>query len=210
MEKDEILENEEVEEKLDRQETVKRETNETKISVTLNLDGKGHSNIDTGIGFFDHMLTLMAKHGFMDLDVVANGDLDVDSHHTIEDIGIVLGQCFKEAIGDKAGITRYGTAYVPMDESLAFVSLDISNRPYLVYNCELTVEKLGGMESEMVEEFIRAFAFNAGITLHVNLLYGSNNHHMVEAIFKALGKSLHIASTVDDSINGVMSTKGII
>lgn len=205
MEKEEILEKEE---KLDREAKVNRDTNETKVSVTLNLDGKGHSNIDTGIGFLDHMLILMSKHGLMDLDVVASGDLDVDSHHTIEDIGIVLGQCFKEAIGDKVGIARYGTAYVPMDEALAFVSLDISNRPFLVFNCELTVDYLGKMQSEMVEEFLRAFAFNVGITLHINMLYGKNNHHKVEAIFKALGQALNIASTIDESINGVMSTKG--
>jgi imidazoleglycerol-phosphate dehydratase len=207
MEKEEILEKEK---KSNREESVKRDTNETKVSVTLNLDGKGHSNIDTGIGFLDHMLILMTKHGRMDLDVVASGDLDVDSHHTIEDIGIVLGQCFKETIGDKVGIVRYGTAYVPMDEALAFVSLDISNRPFLVFNCELTVEYLGKMQSEMVEEFLRAFAFNAGITLHVNILYGKNNHHMVEAIFKALGQALNTASTIDESISGVMSTKGTI
>jgi imidazoleglycerol-phosphate dehydratase len=207
MEKEDILEKEK---NLHREETVKRDTNETKVSVTLNIDGKGHSNIDTGIGFLDHMLILMTKHGRMDLDVVASGDLDVDSHHTIEDIGIVLGQCFKETIGDKIGIVRYGTAYVPMDEALAFVSLDISNRPFLVFNCDLTVEYLGKMQSEMVEEFLRAFAFNAGITLHVNILYGKNNHHMVEAIFKALGQALNTASTIDESISGVMSTKGTI
>lgn len=187
-----------------------RKTGETDIEVGINLDGEGKYNIDTGVGFFDHMLSLMAKHGIFDLSVKAKGDLNVDSHHTIEDVGIVIGSCIKEALKDKKGIKRYGTAFVPMDEVLATVSLDVSGRPFLVFDAEFTSSILGNYDTEMTEEFFRALAFNAGITLHAKVLYGKNNHHMIEALFKALGRALREAVTVDERIKGVMSTKGCI
>lgn len=187
-----------------------RETKETDIKVEVNLDGEGKCNIDTGIGFFDHMLNLMAVHGGMDLKIKAKGDLYVDCHHTVEDVGITLGSCLKEALGDKVGIKRYGTAYTPMDESLAFVSLDISGRAYLVFDAEFTVDRVGGLDTEMVEEFFRALAFNAGITLHIKIMYGKNNHHKIEGIFKAFGRALKEAMTIDEKIKGVMSTKGVL
>lgn len=187
-----------------------RKTSESEISLSLNLDGEGKSNIDTGIGFLNHMLNLMTKHGFLDLDIKAIGDLEVDAHHTVEDIGIVLGKAFKEALGNKEKIKRYGTCFLTMDESLAFVSLDISGRAFLVYSCEFTVDKVGDMDTELVEEFLRAFAFNSEITLHTKILYGKNNHHMIEAIFKALGRAIKEAVSIDEKIEGVMSTKGII
>ncbi|KEH97087.1 imidazoleglycerol-phosphate dehydratase HisB [Clostridium massiliodielmoense] len=187
-----------------------RKTSETEVCLCLNLDGEGKYNIDTGVGFLDHMLNLMTKHGFLDLDIKANGDLEVDAHHTVEDIGIVFGKAFKEALGNKEKIKRYGTCFLPMDESLAFVSIDISGRPFLVYNCEFTVDKVGCMDTELVEEFLRAFAFNAEITLHTKILYGKNNHHMIEAIFKALGRTIREAVSIDEKVRGVMSTKGII
>lgn len=187
-----------------------RETKETDIKVEVNLDGEGKCNIDTGIGFFDHMLNLMAVHGGMDLKVKAEGDLNVDCHHTVEDVGITLGTCLKEALGDKVSIKRYGTAYTPMDESLAFVSLDISGRAYLVFDGEFTVDRVGDLDTEMVEEFFRALAFNAGITVHIKIMYGKNNHHKIEAIFKAFGRALKEAMTIDEKIKGVMSTKGVL
>lgn len=187
-----------------------RETKETDINVEVNIDGEGKCNIDTGIGFFDHMLNLMAVHGGMDLKIKAKGDLYVDCHHTVEDVGITLGSCLKEALGDKVGIKRYGTAYTPMDESLAFVSLDISGRSYLVFDAEFTVDRVGGLDTEMVEEFFRALAFNAGITLHIKIMYGKNNHHKIEGIFKAFGRALKEAMTIDEKIKGVMSTKGVL
>lgn len=185
-----------------------RKTMETDIHVALNLDGSGKSEISSGIGFLDHMLTLFAKHGFMDLDVKATGDLDVDCHHTAEDIGIVLGQALKEALGDKKSIKRYGTCYVPMDETLALVSLDLSGRPFLVFDCGFTSERIGTMDTEMFEEFFRAVAFNSGMTLHIKVLYGNNNHHLAEAVFKAFGRALDEATATDPRIQGVMSTKG--
>ncbi|MDP4089683.1 MAG: imidazoleglycerol-phosphate dehydratase HisB [Bacillota bacterium] len=187
-----------------------RGTKETSIKAGINLDGEGNCSVDTGIGFFDHMLNLMGAHGMLDLIINAKGDLNVDCHHTVEDIGIVIGSCLKDALGDKKGIVRYGTAYVPMDETLVLVSLDISGRPYLVFDAEFTVDKLGGFDTEMVEEFFRALAFNAGITLHIKVMYGKNNHHMVEGIFKAFGRALREAVTIDDKIKGVMSTKGML
>lgn len=188
---------------------IERNTNETKISLSMNLDGEGKSSIDTGVGFFDHMLNLFAFHGKIDLEVKAKGDLYVCDHHTIEDIGIAMGQAFKEAIGDKNGINRYGTFYIPMDETLALASLDISNRPYLVFDCDFNREKVGEMATEMVVEFFRAFAFNAGITLHLKVLYGENDHHKIEALFKAFGRALKEAKTVKDE-NGMPSTKGTL
>ena len=191
----------------DRHASIKRETNETSIELEINLDGKVSSEINTGIGFFDHMLNLFAFHSKIDLKVIAKGDLNVCDHHTIEDVGITLGQAFKEAIGDKNGINRYGTFYVPMDETLALVSLDISNRPFVVFDCDLKREMVGEMATEMVVEFFRAFAFNAGITLHLKVLYGENDHHKIEALFKAFGRALKEAKYVDKE-NGLPSTKG--
>lgn len=195
---------------MSREAAVKRETAETKIALNLNLDGTGKSLLDSGIGFFDHMLNLMTVHGLMDLELRCDGDLEVDGHHSVEDIGIALGDAFKEAIGDKKGICRYGTFYLPMDEALAFVSLDISGRPFLVYDGGEMAPMVGGFDTELVEEFLRAFAVHAGITLHVKVLYGNNTHHKIEAIFKALGHALRIAVNHDPKVTGVPSTKGML
>ena len=193
-----------------------RETRETKVDVEINLDGtvenrsNAENQIDTGIGFFDHMLNLFAAHGNFDLAVTCAGDLEVDGHHSVEDIGICLGAAIKKALGDKCGINRYGTFFLPMDETLAFVSLDISGRPFFV--CELgeMAPMIGSFDTELVEEFLRAFAFNAGITLHAKILYGKNSHHKVEGIFKALGHALRIAVDINEKVHGVPSTKGVI
>ena len=189
---------------------VNRATNETQVDVEINLDGSGSASIDSGVGFFNHMLNLFAAHGQFDLQVHCAGDLDVDGHHSIEDIGITLGAALKEALGDKRGIARYGTFFLPMDESLALVSLDISGRPFLVYDVGELASMIGAFDTELLEEFLRAFAFNAGITLHVKVLYGKNSHHKVEAIFKALGHALRAAVTFDKKIRGVLSTKGTL
>lgn len=189
---------------------VTRKTKETEIEVTINLDGTGESNIDTGIGFLNHMLTLLSKHSQIDMDINADGDLDVDGHHTVEDIGIVLGEALEKALGSKEGIKRYGQSFVPMDESLASVIIDISGRPYLVFQGEFTSERLGEFDTELTEEFFRAFAVNSGTTLHASVIYGKNNHHMIEALFKGLGRSLREAVTIDPDIHGVMSTKGTL
>lgn len=187
---------------------VNRKTNETDIYLEIDIDGTGKTDISTGIGFLDHMLNLMMFHGKMDLNLKCDGDLDIDDHHTVEDIGISLGQAFKEAIGDRRGIRRYGSFSIPMDEALATVNLDISNRPFLVYNMELKREMLGDIATENFQEFLRAFAFNAGITLHINLLYGENDHHKIEAVFKALGRALNEASEV---VGGeIPSSKGVL
>ena len=185
-----------------------RKTGETNIRVALNLDGNGESKVNTGIGFLDHMLILFARHGFFDLEANAIGDLQVDSHHTVEDVGIVLGNAIKEALGDKAGIKRYGNARVPMDEALAQVDLDISGRAFLVFNAKFVSERLGDIQCQMFEEFFRAVAFNAGITLHIQVPYGSNDHHIAEAIFKAFAKALDMATGFDRRVQGVLSTKG--
>lgn len=185
-----------------------RTTNETRVDVEINLDGSGSAQIDSGVGFFNHMLNLFAVHGQFDLKVICAGDLEVDGHHSIEDIGITLGTALKEALGDKRGIARYGTFFLPMDESLALVSLDISGRPFLVCDVGELAPMIGDFDTELVEEFFRAFAFNAGITLHVKVLYGKNSHHKVEAIFKALGHALRQAVTFDEKIRGVLSSKG--
>lgn len=190
--------------------TKARKTYETKIEVTVMLDDPNRVEIDTGIGFFDHMLTLFARHGRFSLIVKADGDLEVDGHHTVEDIGIVIGQLIKEALGDKKQINRYGTAYVPMDEALGFVSLDISGRPYLVFEAEELAEKVGSFDTELVREFLQSFSTHAGITLHARVLYGINTHHKIEAIFKALGRSLGEAIKINPEIEGVNSTKGLI
>lgn len=187
---------------------VERNTKETQIKIELNLDG-GEVKVDTGIGFFDHMLTAFGVHGGFGLNVKVTGDLDVDTHHTVEDTGIALGKAFNEALGDMSGINRYGTFYIPMDESLAQASLDISNRPFLVFNAEFAQEKCGDYETCVTEEFWRAFAVNSAITLHINVLYGVNAHHEIEAIFKAVAHALKIAvqRNGDDC---VLSTKGVL
>lgn len=187
-----------------------RKTSETDITLKLNIDGQGIRNIDTGIGFLDHMLDLMAKHGFMDLDVKCIGDTHIDYHHTVEDIAIVLGEAFLEAIGDKASITRYSTIFTPMDEALSMVSLDISGRSYLHFDVTYTRDKVGDFDVELAEEFFRAFAMNAKVTLHMNLNYGVNNHHIIEGLFKGLGRALNSACEKKDSIKGVLSTKGVL
>lgn len=180
------------------------------MKVTLDLDGGGVSDIMTGVGFMDHMLTLMAGHGFMDLTIRAKGDLEVDYHHTLEDVGICLGQVFKKALGDYKGIKRYGQVLLPMDEALAAVAVDISNRPYLVYNVSLAQDTVPEFDFQVIKEFLRAFTQYAGITLHINLSYGENSHHILEAVFKALGRALCEAVTLDARVKGVPSTKGII
>ncbi len=187
-----------------------RETSETKVSVEINLDGGGKNKISTGIGFFDHMLNLFGAHGQFDLSVDCAGDLEVDGHHSVEDIGIALGAAIKSALGDKRGINRYGTFFLPMDESLALVSLDISGRPFLVFDAGELAPTIGTFDTELTEEFLRALAFNAGITLHVKILYGKNSHHKVEAIFKAMGHALRIAVAKDEKVSGVPSTKGVL
>ena len=189
---------------------IERKTAETQISIKLNLDGEGKCDIATGIGFLDHMLTLLAKHSFMDLTVKAKGDLEVDSHHTVEDIGIVLGEALQEALGDKAGIHRYGNCFIPMDETLAQVCLDFSGRPFLVFGAEIPKIKLGNYDTEMTEEFFRAVAMHCGLTLHIRVLYGSNVHHIIEAIFKAFARAVAEAVAVDPRVKGVMSSKGVL
>lgn len=187
---------------------VKRNTKETKINIELNLDG-GEVEISTGIGFFDHMLVAFGVHGGFGLKVNVDGDLDVDNHHTVEDTGIVLGTAFKQALGDMGGIERYGSFSIPMDESLAQVCLDISNRPFLVFNADFSQEKCGDYETCVTEEFWRAFAMNSGITLHINVPYGANAHHQIEAIFKAVAHALKIAVKKNDD-GAVLSTKGVL
>lgn len=189
-----------------------RKTKETAINLTIDLDGNGKQvSVNSGIGFFDHMLNLFAAHGRFDLVLDCDGDIEVDGHHSVEDIGIALGQAVKEALGDKKGITRYASFYLPMDETLALVSLDISGRPFLVYDGTEMAPMIGNYDTELTEEFLRAFAFNAGITLHVKILYGSNSHHKVEAIFKALGHALHDAVKINpETADEIPSTKGLL
>lgn len=193
---------------MNRQSQISRKTNETDISLSYLIDGSGKSEINTGVGFFDHMLDLFTRHGLFDMKVKAVGDLHVDAHHTVEDIGIVLGQAIKEALGDKKSIKRYGVSHVPMDEALAMAAIDLSGRPFLVFDACFTSDMLGGMDTELVEEFFRAVAFNAGVNIHIKVFYGSNNHHISEAIFKAFGRALDEATRIDDRIQGVLSTKG--
>lgn len=190
--------------------TVTRNTKETEIGVTLNLDGSGRCNIDTGIGFFDHMLNGFARHGLFDLEVICNGDLEVDSHHTIEDVGIVLGEAIKRAVGDKKAIKRYGSMILPMDEALVLCAVDLSGRPYLSFDCEYTVPKIGEMDTEMFREFFYALSYSAGINLHIKKISGMNNHHIAEASFKAFAKALDEATMYEPRIEGVWSTKGIL
>ena len=202
--------NKSTEEKKQRCAVIERKTAETQVAVKLNLDGEGKCEIATGIGFLDHMLTLFAKHGFMDLTVKAKGDLDVDSHHTVEDIGIVLGEALKEALGDKAGIHRYGNCFIPMDETLAQACLDFSGRPFLIFDADIPKIKIGNYETEMTEEFFRAIAMNCGLTLHIRVLYGSNVHHIIEAIFKAFARAVAEAVDMDPRVKGIMSSKGVL
>lgn len=195
---------------MDRKACIERKTTETNISLELNIDGKGEALISTSVPFLDHMLNLFARHGLFDLTVKAVGDIDIDAHHTVEDIGIVLGSAFKQALGDKAGIFRYGQAVVPMDETLASVTVDLSGRPYLVYNVELPKIKIGNFDAELGREFFQAFTNQCGLNLHINLMYGENAHHILEACFKGLGRSLDAATQINPRISGVMSTKGVI
>ncbi len=189
---------------------IKRDTFETKITMSIDIDGTGENSISTGIGFFDHMLTHISKHGFMDLDVNAKGDIEVDCHHTIEDVGIVLGKCIAKALGDKKGIKRYGFFILPMDEALILCSMDISGRAYLNFDVTFPTQKCGDMDMEMVEEFFRAVTANAGIDMHIKMLEGKNSHHIAEGVFKAFGKALDMATSYDDRIEGVLSTKGML
>lgn len=193
---------------MSRNATVNRKTKETDISMKLNMDGAGKSNIQTGIGFFDHMLEGFTKHGFFDMDLHINGDLQVDGHHTVEDCGIVLGQAIKEAIGDKAGICRYGYFILPMDEVLVLCAVDLCGRPYLSFDAEFTVERVGDLETELVKEFFYAVSYSAGMNLHIKILSPGNNHHMIEAMFKAFAKALDRAISKDARIEDVLSTKG--
>jgi len=193
-----------------RRAVVSRDTNETKIKIDLNLDGAGIYSIETGIGFFDHMLAQVAKHGFIDIDIQCSGDLQVDTHHTVEDVGIAMGMAFSQALGSKDGISRYGSKHVPMDESLALCALDFSGRPYLSFDAGFTTPRIGDLDVEMIEEFFRAFSVSAGCTLHIKLISGSNNHHIAEAIFKAFGQAIDQAVALDQRIIGPRSTKGVL
>lgn len=193
---------------MERSATITRKTKETDISVTLNLDGSGKGNIETGIGFFDHMLEGFARHGFFDLDMMIKGDLQVDGHHSVEDAGIVLGTAIKEALGDKSGIKRYGSSILPMDDALALCAVDLCGRPYFVFDCEFTVDKVGNLDTELVREFFYAISYSAGMNLHIKMLSGINNHHMIEAVFKAFARALDEATGKDERIKDVLSTKG--
>ena len=187
---------------------IERNTKETKINAKLNLDGSGEGDITTGIGFFDHMLEGFTKHGFFDLTLQVNGDLQVDGHHTVEDTGIVLGQAIKEALGDKAGIKRYGSFLLPMDDALCLCAIDLSGRPYLAFDCTFSTERVGELDTELVREFFYAVSYSAGMNLHLRMLDGTNAHHMIEAMFKAFAKALDEAVSFDERIQGVLSTKG--
>ncbi len=189
---------------------IDRKTNETDINLSLNLDGKGKRSVSTGIGFFDHMLDLLAKHALFDLDIKAIGDTNVDFHHTVEDIGICMGLAVKEALGEKAGIVRFSNVSVPMQESLANIALDISGRSALVFNAKLDSKKIGDFDSELIKEFLEAFTVNAGLNLHVDVPYGENAHHIAEAIFKGIAKALDRATRIDKRTDEVPSTKGVL
>ena len=188
--------------------SISRKTKETEINVSLCIDGCGKSNIDSGVGFFNHMLEGFAKHGFFDLNLSCDGDIEVDCHHTIEDCGIVLGNAIKEAIGDKKGIKRFGSCILPMDESLVLCAVDLSGRPYLVFDGEFSTSTVGDMDSEMVKEFFYAVSYSAGMNLHIKVLNSRNNHHMIEAMFKSFARALDEATTFDSRIKDVLSTKG--
>ncbi|WP_265455347.1 imidazoleglycerol-phosphate dehydratase HisB [Enterococcus sp. HY326] len=193
-----------------RQAEMMRNTNETKIKLALNLDQQEPVSIQTGVGFFDHMLTLFARHSRISLEVTVDGDLEVDSHHTVEDVGIVLGQCLREALGDKAGINRYGSSFVPMDETLGLAVVDLSGRSFLVFDAAFDNPKLGAFDTELTEEFFQALAFNLQMNLHLKILHGKNSHHKIEALFKATGRALREAITNNPDIQGVNSTKGML
>lgn len=193
-----------------RQSSVTRRTQETDIELTLCLDGEGKADVHTGIGFFDHMLSALCRFGLVDLQLTCRGDLHVDAHHTVEDVGLCLGQAIGEALADKRGISRLGHAYVPMDEALAFVALDISGRPFLRFDASFTSPMVGAMDTQLAEEFFRAVAVKAGITLHMQLPYGTNDHHKIEALFKAFGRALRDAAAIDPRVKGVPSTKGVL
>jgi imidazoleglycerol-phosphate dehydratase len=189
--------------------TIKRKTKETDIAVTVDLDGEGSARISTGVGFFDHMLEQVARHSLIDITIAAKGDLHIDQHHTVEDVGIALGQALKQALGDMKGITRYADVHLPMDEAMTRAAIDISGRPYLVWKVTFTRVKIGEMESELFREFFQAFAQNAGITLHIENLYGKNNHHIAETCFKALARALRVAVAIDPRQKSrIPSTKG--
>ncbi len=187
-----------------------RNTKETQIELEINLDGSGASKIDTGIPFFDHMLHGFARHGLFDLQVTVKGDLEVDCHHTVEDTGIVLGQAIADALGDKSGIKRYGSFMLPMDETLALCAIDLSGRPYLKYDADFTTEQIGSLDTEMIREFFYAVSYSAAMNLHLKILDGENNHHMAEALFKAFGKALDVATAEEPRLTGVWSTKGTL
>lgn len=193
-----------------RKANISRKTKETKIKLSLNLDGTGKSSIDTRVGFLDHMLTLLAAHGRFDVELKAEGDLWVDQHHTVEDIGICLGQAFAKALGKRESIRRYGQQSVPMDEALASVVVDLSNRPHLVYNVPKLSERVGEFETQLVHEFFRAFTVNGGVTMHVNAYYGDNSHHLIEAIFKAWARAMRQACEIEPGVDAVPSTKGVL
>ncbi len=190
--------------------TVVRQTKETDIEITINLDGRGEADINTGIGFFDHMLNGFARHGFFDLTVKVKGDLNVDCHHTIEDTGIVLGEAIKKALGDKKSIKRYGSFLLPMDETLVLCAVDLSGRPYLVYDAKFNAERVGDFDTEMVKEFFYAVSYSAGMNLHIKEMYGENAHHIIEAMFKGFAKAMDEAVTIDERVDGILSTKGAL
>jgi imidazoleglycerol-phosphate dehydratase len=195
---------------MNRTATIERITKETRIKLSLTVDGSGSATICTSVPFLDHMLNLFARHGLFDLEVEACGDIDIDFHHTVEDIGIVLGEAFKQALGEKSGIRRYGQCTVPMDETLASVAVDISGRPYLVYHVNLPKVKIGEFDVELAREFFQAFTNHCGLNLHINVMYGDNVHHIIEACFKAFARALDTASQLDPRVKGVMSTKGVL
>ena len=195
---------------MDRTADIERATKETQIRISLKLEGQGQVKITSGIPFFDHMLTLFAVHGFFDLFLDAKGDLDVDFHHTVEDVGLVLGQALAEALGDRSGIKRYGHAVTPMDDALAAVTIDLSNRPFLVYNAPEPAVSEVGLSPSLAKEFFRALVNRAGMNLHINVFYGDNEHHIIESIFKAFGRALHEATAFDERISGVRSSKGVL
>lgn len=189
---------------------IERNTKETQIKAVLEIDGTGKSRISTGIGFFDHMLDGFTRHGLFDFTLDVQGDLDVDGHHTVEDTGIVIGQAIREAIGDKEGIRRYGSFMLPMDDALCLCAIDLSSRPYFVFDCAFPAERVGSLDTELVREFFYAVSYSAGMNLHIKMLHGENTHHMIEAMFKAFAKALDMAVSYDERIAGVLSTKGIL
>ncbi|MGN0746028.1 MAG: imidazoleglycerol-phosphate dehydratase HisB [Aristaeellaceae bacterium] len=190
--------------------TITRTTKETDISLRLSLDGSGQTSLNTGVGFFDHMLDALSRFALLDLTLTCRGDVQVDAHHTVEDVGICLGRAIREALGERAGIRRVGSAYLPMDEALAFAAIDISGRPYLAFDADFTAPMVGAFDTQLAEEFFRAVAVNAGLTVHVKVLAGRNDHHKLEALFKAFGLALRDAAAVDPRVTGVLSTKGAL